>query len=124
MAGLADKRKFFIDGAWVEALAGQELEVIDPSTEEAVAVISLGGQADTDAAVAAAKRAFPAWSATSKEERLALMRRVLEVYEKRAGEMGRAISLEMGAPIDMAVEDQAGSGSSHIRNFIRAFEGF
>lgn len=124
MAGMLDKRKFFIDGAWVEALAGQELEVIDPSTEEAVAVISLGGQADTDAAVAAAKRAFPAWSATGKEERLALMRRVLEVYEKRAGEMGRAISLEMGAPIDMAVEDQAGSGSSHIRNFIRAFEGF
>ena len=64
MSELLDKRKFYIDGQWVDPIAANDLEVIDPSTEEAVAVISLGDQADTDAAVAAAKRAFPAWSAT------------------------------------------------------------
>ena len=64
MAQLADKRKFYIDGAWVEPSQKNDLEVIDPTTEEPVAVISLGSQADTDRAVAAAKAAFPAWSAT------------------------------------------------------------
>ena len=54
MAELADKRKFYIDGAWVDPAAARDLEVIDPTTEEPVAVISIGGQADTDRAVAAA----------------------------------------------------------------------
>ncbi|WP_139291323.1 aldehyde dehydrogenase family protein, partial [Paracoccus sp. SM22M-07] len=71
MSQVLNKRKFFIDGAWVAPATPRDLEVIDPSTEEAVAVISLGDQADTDAAVAAAKRAFPAWSATPPAERLA-----------------------------------------------------
>ena len=64
MAGLEDKRKFYIGGAWVDPATPHDLEVIDPSTEEGFAVISLGGQQDTDRAVAAAKAAFPAWSAT------------------------------------------------------------
>ena len=53
MSTLLDKRKFYIDGQWVEPATPNDLEVIDPSTEEPVAVISLGNQADTDAAVAA-----------------------------------------------------------------------
>ncbi|MDM7458332.1 MAG: aldehyde dehydrogenase family protein, partial [Paracoccus sp. (in: a-proteobacteria)] len=109
---------------WVAPAAARDLEVIDPSTEEPFAVISLGGQADTDAAVAAARRAFPAWSMTSKEERLALAERILEVYERRADDMAWAITHEMGAPQDMSREDQVGSGSSHIANFIRAFREF
>lgn len=71
MSELLNKRQFYIDGKWVDPARANDLEVIDPSTEEAVAVISLGDQADTDAAVAAAKRAFPAWSATPPAERLA-----------------------------------------------------
>ena len=62
MSGLADKRNFYINGKWVAPAVPRDLEVIDPSTEDAVAVISLGDQADTDAAVAAARAAFPAWS--------------------------------------------------------------
>ncbi|MGR3198537.1 MAG: aldehyde dehydrogenase family protein [Paracoccus sp. (in: a-proteobacteria)] len=124
MADLLDKREFYIDGAWVAPSATRDLEVIDPSTEEPVAVISLGQQSDTDRAVAAAKRAFPAWAATPPAERLAVVERILKVYEARAVDMGWAISHEMGAPQDMAVEDQAGSGSSHIRNFITAFRNF
>ncbi|MEE2861068.1 MAG: aldehyde dehydrogenase family protein [Pseudomonadota bacterium] len=121
---MLDKREFYIDGAWVAPSATRDLEVIDPSTEEPVAVISLGQQSDTDRAVAAAKRAFPAWAATPPAERLAVVERILKVYEARAADMGWAISHEMGAPQDMAVEDQAGSGSSHIRNFITAFRNF
>ena len=67
---MLEKREFYIDGGWVSPKAGTDFEVIDPSTEEPFAVISLGGQADTDAAVAAARRAFPDWAATPPAERL------------------------------------------------------
>jgi len=124
MGELADKRKFYINGAWVAPSAPNDLEVIDPSNEEPVAIISLGGQADTDAAVAAAKAAFPAWSATPPAERLAKVEKILEIYKRRQPEMGAAISHEMGAPQDMAVADQAGCGVSHIEAFIEAFRNF
>ncbi|MDP5307339.1 aldehyde dehydrogenase family protein [Paracoccus sp. 2205BS29-5] len=121
---MADRRKFYIGGEWVDPAAPGDLEVIDPSTEEPVAVISLGGQADTDAAVAAAKAAFPAWSQSAPADRLALVEKILAVYERRAPDMAAAITHEMGAPQDMSLEDQVGAGSSHIRNFITAFRDF
>ena len=124
MNTLLDKRKFYIDGTWVDPVKVSDLEVIDPSTEEPVAVISLGDQADTDAAVAAAKRAFPAWSRTSPAERLAHVEKILEVYKSRAKDMAWAISHEMGAPQDMSLEDQTGAGIYHITNFINAFKDF
>jgi len=116
------KRDFYINGAWVRPRAGQDLHVIDPSTEEPCAVIALGGAADTDAAVAAARAALPAYMASEPRERLALVERILEVYKRRNDEMGALISMEMGAPIDMAKTSQSGSGTWHIENFIRAFE--
>ncbi|MEY5038129.1 MAG: hypothetical protein RL472_1235, partial [Pseudomonadota bacterium] len=63
------KRDFYIDGRWTAPAAPRDCAVIDPSTEEACAIISLGSEADTDLAVAAAKRAFPAWAATPPAER-------------------------------------------------------
>ena len=89
---MQDARKFYINGQWVEPQDGTDLEVIDPSTEEAYAVISLGGQADTDAAVAAANAAFDSWSQTPKEERVALLEKLLEIYGARMEEMGETIS--------------------------------
>ncbi|GLK66249.1 aldehyde dehydrogenase family protein [Paracoccus kondratievae] len=124
MSGLADKRKFYINGAWVAPSQPRDLEVIDPSTEEPVAVISLGDQADTDAAVAAAKAAFPGWSRTSPAERLAYVERILEIYKRRASDMAAAITAEMGAPQDMSLNDQTAAGSYHIETFIEAFRNF
>ena len=120
MSGLADKRKFYINGVWVDPATPRDLEVIDPSTEDAVAVISLGDQADTDAAVAAARAAFPAWSATPPAQRLAHVERILAIYQRRAPDMARAISAEMGAPQDMSLADQVGVGEYHIATFIDA----
>ncbi len=117
-------RQFYIDGRWTDPLDATELDVIDPSTEEAIATISLGGEADTNAAVAAAARAFESWSQSSKDERVTLMRRILEIYTARADEMGETISREMGAPIAMSRSSQAGAGSSHIQAFIDTLEGF
>ncbi|MET4805564.1 aldehyde dehydrogenase family protein [Limibacillus sp. MBR-115] len=121
---MISKREFFIDGRWVTPAKPHDLEVINPSNEEPCAVISLGGQSDTDAAVAAARRAFASWSMTAKEERLALVERILELYNARAEEMAQAISLEMGAPIELARTQQAPAGSWHIKNFLRAAKTF
>ena len=116
------KHEFYIDGAWVAPAIPHDFEVIDPSTEEPCATISLGGAADTDAAVAAARTAFAIWSQTDPAERLAHVKRILEVYNARAEDMAQAISLEMGAPIDMARQQQVTAGSWHISNFIKAFD--
>lgn len=117
-------RKFYIDGSWVDPICGSPLDVINPSTEEVCATIALGSEADVEAAVTAARRAFVDWSMTDKSERLALMKRILSIYQSRSDEMGATISREMGAPIDMAESSQSGSGSYHIEAFIQALENF
>jgi len=119
-----DKRVFYIDGQWQSPAKANDFEVINPSNEEPCAVISLGGQADTNAAVEAANVAFDAWRETPKEERLALIEKLAGIYMARAEDMGEAISLEMGAPIAMAKAAQAGAGAGHIKSFIRAFKSF
>ncbi len=119
---MLEKRQFYIDGTWCDPLAGQSSEVINPSTEEPCAVISLGGAADADMAVAAAKAALPEWMHSAPRDRLALVQRILEVYKSRAEDMAQAISLEMGAPIDLARSSQVGAGTWHITNFIDAFD--
>ena len=73
--------------------------MINPATEEAIATISLGSAADVDDAVAAARRAFRAYSQTTREERLALLQRIIEVYQTHYEEMAETISREMGAPM-------------------------
>ncbi|MEH6495946.1 MAG: aldehyde dehydrogenase family protein [Pseudomonas marincola] len=121
---MLDKRNFYINGEWVAPAQPNDMNVIDPSTEETCAVISIGGEADTNAAVAAARSAFISWSETPREERLALIEKLADIYESRMAEMGEAISKEMGAPISMSKTAQSGTGSFHIRNFIRAFKKF
>jgi aldehyde dehydrogenase (NAD+) len=121
---MIEKRNFYIDGKWVAPHSSRTMDVIDPSTEEVCALISIGDETDTNRAVAAAKAAYPAWSATTPAQRLAYVEKILEIYLRRETEMGELISLEMGAPIDMAIESQATSGSWHIENFIEAFKTF
>ena len=113
---LLDRRQFYINGAWVDPVAANDFDVIDPSTEEVCAVISLGAEADTDAAVAAAKAAFPSWAATPVEERIALLEKLTDIYKARAGEMAEAISTEMGAPQTMSAQQQVGAGIGHLKS--------
>ncbi len=122
---MTDTRNFYIGGAWVAPATPQDFDVIDPSTEEVCATISLAAAADADAAVAAAKAAFEGWGyGTGPRERIALVQRILDVYEKRAEDLAQAMSLEMGAPIDYARSAQVGAGSWHIANFLKAAEDF
>ncbi|MFV0359312.1 aldehyde dehydrogenase family protein [Tropicimonas sp.] len=121
---MIEKRQFYINGAWVGPAAARDFPVIDPSTEEEVALISLGDQADTDAAVAAANAAFPAWSQTDPAERIACVERILEIYNRRAEEMAQAMTLEMGAPIRLSRASQVTAGSWHIEGFLEAIRDF
>ena len=64
---------FYINGQWVAPLEGRPFDVINPSNEEIAGTISLGGKADTDAAVAASKAAFTTWRRSSMSERMDLL---------------------------------------------------
>ncbi|KPQ10469.1 MAG: aldehyde dehydrogenase (NAD+) [Rhodobacteraceae bacterium HLUCCA09] len=121
---MLQRRQFYIDGAWVDPAESCDLPVIDPSTEEEVAVISLGQQADTDRAVAAARAAFDDWAARPIAERIGHLEALLEAYEARADAMAEAISLEMGAPIDLARGSQQPAGTGHIQAAIAAAKEF
>ncbi len=97
---MRDYRKFYIDGQWVDPAVPAELNVMNPATEEPAGVISLGSAADVDRAVAAAKRAFESFSQTTREERIALLERIIGVYQTRLDDMANAITEEMGAPLE------------------------
>ena len=121
---MLNKLQFYIDGKWVDPVTPKALEVIDPSNEEPFARISLGSSADVDKAVAAARRAFPAWSNTTKDQRLALMQKVVETYQKRYGEFAETISREMGAPIGLSKAAQAAMGVAHFMTAMKVLKDF
>jgi aldehyde dehydrogenase (NAD+) len=106
--------KFYIDGQWVEPAALKTLDVINPATEEVCGKIALGGAADVDAAVKAARKAFPAWSQTTREERLDVLGRILAEYQKRFGDLATAVTEEMGAPSSLAQRAQVPIGMGHL----------
>ncbi len=121
---MIEKRDFYINGQWVAPSRPSDFQVINPSTEEPCAVISLGAEADTNAAVTAAKAALPGWMETPVETRIALVEKLVDLYAARSEDLAQAMSLEMGAPIDLARSAQAGAGIYHLKNFIRAAKAF
>lgn len=116
--------KHYINGAWVDSIGGIRHEVISPSTEEACTEITLGSTADVDAAVAAAKAAFASFSQTSREERLALLGRIVEEYKKRIPDLARSMANEMGAPVSFATAAQGPAGLGAFFGTIAALKDF
>ncbi|MCG3168519.1 MAG: 3-succinoylsemialdehyde-pyridine dehydrogenase [Pseudomonadales bacterium] len=116
--------RFYIDGAWVEPAERRMLEVIDPSTEEAFAAIAIGSAADADRACRAARAAFPGFAGTSREERLALLERIVAIYQRRYQDFAVAISREMGAPMGLATRAQAAMAVAHFTAAIEALRDY
>ena len=115
------ERDFYIDGAWVAPLEGAKpMEVMDPSTGKKVSTISIGTNDDVDAAVAAARQALGPWSQLSVEERIPYVKKLLKLYKQRREDMAKYISMEMGAPIEFALDSQVSAGSYHIKSFLDA----
>ena len=121
---MLNKKQFYINGTWVDPIQPKDFSVINPSTEDVYATISLASKEDVNKAVQAAKVAFQSWAFTTKEERLSLIEKLYTIYKSRWSEMAEAISNEMGAPIDFANELQTGVGASHIKAFIKIFKDF
>ena len=121
---MRDYMQFYINGEWVYPVTPRSLDVIDPSTEEVAGHISLGSEEDVNKAVDAAAAAFPSWSAMSREDRLVIMNRIVEEFEKRVPEIGEAITLEMGAPKWLADGTQAAIGVNHFKTAIGVLEKF
>ncbi|MGA2375033.1 MAG: aldehyde dehydrogenase family protein [Candidatus Sulfotelmatobacter sp.] len=121
---MKDCRKFYIDGKWVDPAKAHDFAVINPANEQPVATISLGSAVDVDRAVAAAKRAFESYSETSLQERLDLLRRIVEVYQSKIEEMAAAISQEMGAPSSLSRKAQAPAGLAHLLETVKVLEHF
>jgi aldehyde dehydrogenase (NAD+) len=116
--------KNYIAGRWVASYGTREHPLVNPSTEETIGAVVLGDQRDVDTAVAAAKSAFASYSESPVADRIALIERAREIYQRRLGDMAVAISTEMGAPIDMARERQAPAAANHMTNFLRVMESF
>lgn len=122
---MADHLKFYIDGQWVGPVKSKAtLDVVNPATEESIGKIALGDQADVDAAVAAARRAFNGYSQTTREERMALLQRIIGAYQKRMPEVATTISAEMGAPMSLAKAAQAPTGLGHFASMLEVLKGY
>jgi aldehyde dehydrogenase (NAD+) len=107
--------KFYIDGAWVTPLGDKRLDVINPADETVAGSIAMGNAADVDRAVKAARRAFDSYSQTSRNERIAVLDRVIAAYERRMPDLAKAITLEMGAPAWIAEQMQVVLGLAHLK---------
>lgn len=117
--------QFYIDGQWVEpATTASTLPVVNPATEETLATLAMGGTADVDRAVAAARAAFTDWSRTSREERIALLEKVIAGYTERLESFASAISTEMGAPLWLAREYHAPIGLAQLQSVLEALRTF
>ncbi len=117
-----DQLQFYIDGKWVAPQSQDTLDVINPATEKSLGKIAMGNEADVNAAVAAARQAFPKWSASTREERVAIFEKIIALYKERIPEMASTISSEMGAPIKLAKAAQAPSGLGHFMTTLKVLK--
>ena len=121
---MVDTSKFYINGEWVDPVERRSIDVINPATEQPYVTIAVGSAADVDKAVAAAKRAFPAFSQTTRAQRLKWLRALLDAYNDRYDEIAEAVSREMGAPLSFSKNAQAWAGRAHLEAAITALESF
>mgnify|MGYP005985937899 FL=1 len=116
--------KFYINGEWVEPAGRETIDVINPATEAAFATISMGTAEDVDAAAKAARAAFPAWSQSSVEERIAVLKKIMAGIQARSGDLASAITSEMGAPVGLANAAQVPSGLGHFAAVLPVLENY
>ncbi|GAY07290.1 aldehyde dehydrogenase family protein [Pseudonocardia sp. N23] len=116
--------RFYIGGKWVAPTTPATADLIDPSTEQEIGRVALGGSEDIDRAVAAARGAFDAFSETSVAERAALLERVIDVYRARSADIADALMAEMGAPAGLAHTAQVGAGLGQFASALDTLKNF
>jgi aldehyde dehydrogenase (NAD+) len=114
--------KIYIDGEFVTPHGTELFDLFNPATGQVTGQVRLADEVDTDAAVAAAKRALPAWSATSKQDRIDALRRLQAAVAAKRNELLEAVLVEYGAPArnEWMVDSAAGA----FADMITTLEGF
>jgi aldehyde dehydrogenase (NAD+) len=118
----ANMLKFYINGQWVDPISTARMGVENPATEEIVCEVAMGNAADADRAILAARAAFASWTYRPVKDRIAVVKRILEIYNERYEDFAQVMSTEMGAPITWARGAQAWAGQVHIEATIKAAE--
>ena len=116
--------KIYIDGGWVPSTGSETIEVVNSTTEEVMGTIPAGTADDVAAAVAAAKKAFPAWAATSVEERGKYLTRIAEGLTARMDEIATLVSQEVGMVKSLSLLVQAGLPLMSFQNTAAVVESF
>ncbi|WP_321916105.1 MULTISPECIES: aldehyde dehydrogenase family protein [unclassified Paraburkholderia] len=115
--------QFYIGGQWVApAVGGSTIDIVNPATESVIGKLTMGSTADVDRAVAAARAAFPAWSATTRKEREALLTRIIEHYSTRLDDIANAIHESIGAPLWLCKARQAPLGLQILQSALAALQ--
>jgi aldehyde dehydrogenase (NAD+) len=94
--------KHYIDGAFIESHGREKMDIISPTTGKPIGQVMLGDEEDTRRAIAAAKRAFVTFGRSSKEERVALLRRMHEAVLARVDDLTAMMVEEYGGVIQFA----------------------
>ncbi|BAX60663.1 aldehyde dehydrogenase family protein [Burkholderia stabilis] len=113
----------YINGEFVTPHGHEWFDLHDPSTEQVIGQVRLGDAQDTERAIAAAKAAFPGWSRTTREERIAALTRMHEAVVAREDDLMQAILTEYGAPL-VRGRWMATYPADTIRQAIAALESF
>ena len=116
--------KFYIAGKWVEPQSEDRWPLVNPATEQVVAHIPMASEADVNAAVAAAKAAFPSYSQTTVSQRIQWFKRLLDIYRANADAITDAMIMEIGSPRSFTHEVQTPCGDGHIEVMIEVLESF
>ncbi|AWS45826.1 aldehyde dehydrogenase family protein [Streptosporangium sp. 'caverna'] len=99
-------RHLYLNGAWQSSASGESIDVVNPATEEIIDRVPAGSPADVDAAVAAARAAFPSWARTASAERGKILAAAAELLRERSDQIARIIATDMGAPYGVAMKVQ------------------
>ena len=121
---MLEKLQMYINGEWVDSHSSETIEVMNPSDDSVMGVITAGNSDDVDRAVASAKSAFSDFSFSTKEERVQILENIIAEYEKRAEELAETISKEMGAPIWLSQVAQVASGLSHFKDTLNVLKDY
>ena len=121
---MSNDLNFYINGEWVQSDSNELIDVINPANEEVIGQVTAGNKDDIDMAVNAASDAFKTFSKTSKEERIELLKKIIEEYEKRYDDFVKVITREMGAPKWLSERAQANTGLINFKETLEALQEF
>ena len=119
---MSNDLNFYINGVWVKSDSSELIDVINPANEEVIGQVTAGTKKDIDDAVIAACNAFTSFSKSSQNERIELLKKIIQEYENRYKDFVEVITKEMGAPNWLSERAQANTGLINFKETLEALE--